>query len=65
MRTGNKEKEIKREEEKKEGRRISKDRKINKKWRILINVIEEVGWAIWNEDTKGDEERELTFRRRW
>jgi len=58
-RTGDKEGEIKGEEE--EGGRKSKDKKINKEGKILINVIEEVGWAIWIGDTKGDEEGKLIF----
>jgi len=42
------------------GRR-SKDKKINKEGRKLLEVIEERGWMILNGNVKGDEEGEFTF----
>jgi len=59
---GDKRGEIRGEEESEEGGEIKwKNKKINREGRILINTIEEVGWAIWNGNTKGDEDGELTF----
>jgi len=41
--------------------RRSKDGKINKEGRKLVEMIEERGWSIWNGNIAGDEEGEFTF----
>lgn len=46
---------------KEESRSRSKDKKINKEGKMLVEFLEERGWGILNERTKGDEEREYTF----
>lgn len=43
------------------GGRRSKDRKINREGRLLLERIEKVGWEIFNGGTKGDEEGEWTY----
>ncbi|XP_071572354.1 uncharacterized protein [Temnothorax nylanderi] len=53
------EEEIERRDEDR-GRR-SKDKKINKEGRKLLEFIEERGWMILNGGTKGDEEGEYTY----
>ncbi|XP_020298257.1 uncharacterized protein LOC109862594 [Pseudomyrmex gracilis] len=61
-RTGEEGGEIVEEEERGEGtRRKSKDKKLNAEGRKLVNKIEEMGWTIWNGDTRGDEEGEWTY----
>lgn len=49
--------------EEKRRKRRSKDKKVNVEGRLLLEKIKELGWVIWNEDIKGDEEREWTYRR--
>lgn len=41
--------------------RNSKDRKINKEGRKLVEMIEERGWSIFNGNITGDEEGKFTF----
>lgn len=41
--------------------RQSKNEKVNRKSRKLINLIEEMGWSIYNGCTKGDEKGVFTF----
>jgi len=41
--------------------RISKDRKVNKEGRVLVEFLEERGWGILNGCTVGDEEGEFTY----
>ncbi|XP_071579341.1 uncharacterized protein [Temnothorax nylanderi] len=43
------------------GGRRSKDKKIDREGRRLINSIEERGWEIFNGNVRGDEEGEFTF----
>ncbi|XP_024890816.1 golgin subfamily A member 6-like protein 1 [Temnothorax curvispinosus] len=43
------------------GGRRSKDKKINRDGRKLLEFIEERGWMILNEGVKGDEEGEFTY----
>nr|XP_012232396.1 PREDICTED: golgin subfamily A member 6-like protein 22 [Linepithema humile] len=53
-----------REKGKKEGwrrERASKDKRINREGRKMIEFIEERGWGILNGCTKGDDEGKLTF----
>lgn len=45
------------------GERNSKDKKVNKKGRILVECLEERSWSIFNGKVKGDEEGEYTGRR--
>lgn len=45
----------------KEGRRQSKDNKIDKEGRILMGVIKEREWLVLNGNVKGDEEEKYTF----
>lgn len=40
---------------------ISKDEKINRKGRKLVEFIEEKGWCVFNGNVKGDEKGEYTF----
>jgi len=42
-------------------KRNSKDGKINKEGKKLINFLKQRGWGILNGCTKGDEEGEYTF----
>jgi len=42
------------------GRR-SKDKKVNREGRYLVEALEEAGWFIFNEGGKGDEEGEWTY----
>lgn len=44
-----------------EGGRKSKDGKINREGRLLVEFLEEWGWAIFNGVTRRDEEGEFTF----
>lgn len=48
-------------EEEKEKVRRSKDGKVNKEGRILVEFIKERGWSIFNGVVKGDEEEEYTY----
>jgi len=41
--------------------RKSKDRKMNREEKKLVEKIEEWGWSIWNGNIIGDEEGEYTF----
>ncbi|XP_071576349.1 uncharacterized protein [Temnothorax nylanderi] len=43
------------------GGRSSKDKKIDREGRMLVNSIEERGWEIFNGKVRGDEEGEFTF----
>ncbi|XP_024883827.1 uncharacterized protein LOC112462336 [Temnothorax curvispinosus] len=43
-----------------EGRR-SKDKKVDREGRLLVNSLEERGWEIFNGNVRGDEEGEFTF----
>lgn len=45
----------------KEGKRKSKDRKVNKKEKALVGFLEERGWDIINELIREDEDEEYTF----
>lgn len=47
--------------EKEEGGRRSKDRRVNKERRRLMEFIEEKGWKIFNGNIEGDEEGEFIF----
>lgn len=38
------------------GRKRSKDKKVNKEGRMLIERLKELGWEIFNGSIKGDEE---------
>ncbi|KMQ86812.1 hypothetical protein RF55_14089 [Lasius niger] len=49
------------EEERDQGERRSRDKKINKKEKMLIRELEEMGWSICNENMKGGEKREFTY----
>lgn len=49
-----------REKQEETGRR-SKDLKINRDRKRLIEFIEERGWSVFNGRVKGDEEEEYTF----
>lgn len=44
-----------------EWKRNSRNRRINKKSRMLVNFIGERGWKIFNEKIRGDEQEEYTF----
>jgi len=44
-----------------EKRRRSKDGKINRDGRKLVELVEEKGWSIFNGNMRGDEEGEFTF----
>lgn len=48
-------------EEEEEKVRRSKDRKVNKEGRILVEFIKERGWSIFNGVVKGDKEEEYTY----
>jgi len=48
-------------EEEEKGRRKSKDRKVNREERHLLEALKEAGWFIYNSGGKGDEEREWTY----
>lgn len=41
--------------------RCSKDKKVNRKRRILIRKLEETRWSILNEEVDGDELGEFTY----
>lgn len=43
------------------GRRQSKDRKMNREGRKLVDFVEKRGWSVFNGDIKGDESEEFTF----
>lgn len=47
-------------EKREERRRKSKDEKVNREGRRLVEFIERMGWGIFNGDIR-DEEREFTF----
>lgn len=47
--------------EKEEVGRRSKDRRVDKEGKRLMEFIEEKGWKIFNENIEGDEEGEFTF----
>jgi len=49
------------EGEEEEGSRKSKDKKVNKEGKLLLERIGELGWVIWNGDIKGDEEGDWTY----
>lgn len=51
--------EMEEEGREREGKRRSKDGKMEDK--RLVEFLEEIGWNIFNEDIKGDEEGEFTF----
>ena len=42
-------------------KRKSKDKKVNREGRKLLVAAGEIGWAILNENMKGDEEGEYTY----
>ncbi|KMQ83481.1 hypothetical protein RF55_19927, partial [Lasius niger] len=48
------------EEERDQGERRSRDKKINKEGKMLIRELEEMGWSICNKNMKGDEKGEFT-----
>jgi len=48
------------EREEERGRR-SKDKKINREGRYLLEALEEAGWWIFNGGGKGDEDGEWTY----
>jgi len=48
-------------EEEEDGKRKSKDKKINEEGRKLLRMLGEVGWTILNGNVKGDEEGEFTY----
>jgi len=50
-----------REEEREERERKSKDKRINREGRILVDFLEERGWGIMNGSTRGDKQGEYTF----
>lgn len=63
-RTGKEGGELEREEGEKEKERKgknSKDGKINREGRRMLEFIGEKGWCIFNRNVKGDEEGEYTF----
>ena len=43
------------------GGRRSKDKKVNKEGRFLLEALEEAGWWIFNGGGKGDEEGEWRY----
>lgn len=43
------------------GGRRSKNGKINREGRILVDFVEERGWSVFNGNIKGDEEGEFTY----
>ena len=45
-------------------RRYSKHKEVNREGRSLLNLIRAVGWFICNGNSRGDEEREVTFTKR-
>ncbi|EZA50916.1 hypothetical protein X777_10743, partial [Ooceraea biroi] len=49
------------EEEQEGGGRRSKDKKVNKEGRVMINFLEDRGWSLFNGNIKGDEDGEFTF----
>lgn len=55
---------ITKEEEEKSGgkeRRYSKDEKINREGRKLVEIIEDKDWSIFNGNMRGDENGQYTF----
>lgn len=62
-RTGKKGGGIEGEEETKmeEEKRRSKDEKINREGKRLVEFVEGMGWGIFNENIRGDKEGEYTF----
>lgn len=60
---GRRRKELRREVigiKREKGRR-SKDKKFDKKGRILVKVVEEKGWEIFNGNIRGDKKGECTY----
>lgn len=54
--------EIEKEDKERErGKRKSKDGKVNKKGKMLIEFVEERGWSLFNGNIEGDEKGEYTF----
>ncbi|XP_036143283.1 uncharacterized protein LOC118645710 [Monomorium pharaonis] len=53
--------EIEREEEEEQGRRQSKDKKMDKGGRNLLELLGECGWEIFNGCVLGNEEGEFTY----
>lgn len=49
------------EEESGERGRRSRDKKVNREGRLLVDRLEEVGWTILNGGVEGDEEGNWTF----
>lgn len=49
------------EEEKEKRKRRSKDKKVNRKGRMLVDFLEKRGWGILNGSVIGDEQGEYTF----
>lgn len=47
--------------EKDDRRKKSKDKRLDREGRIMVEFIEERGWCIYNKVVRGDEEREYTF----
>lgn len=47
--------------EEEEGRRKSKDKKIDKEDRILVEFMEKRNWKIFNGCTEGNKKGEFTF----
>lgn len=43
------------------GLRQSKDRKMNREGRLLVDFAEGKGWSIFNENIRGDESGKFTF----
>lgn len=43
------------------GRRQSKDRKMNREGRKLVDFVEERRWSVFNGDIKGNESEEFPF----
>lgn len=48
-------------EREREGKRRSKDGKMNKEGKRLVEFFEKIGWSIFNGNIKGDEERKFIF----
>lgn len=47
--------------EEEEGKRKSRDEKINGDERKLYRVLEDIGWSVLNGNVEGDEEEEWTY----
>lgn len=48
-------------EDKENWKRYSKDAKMNKEGRRLVDFIEERGWIVFNGKVRGNEDGEFTF----